>query len=87
MYTTREGEMSEMGDPEWLVQFKSILDNQLFSSGQSDQVHHQQQQQQQQQHQAQPTSVSNSFNNSFVIVSICQRIFQKEHSEFKYIYF
>ena len=44
MYTTREGEMSEMGDPEWLVQFKSILDNQLFSTGQSpDQVQQQQQ--------------------------------------------
>ena len=32
MYTTREGEMKDMGDPEWLIEFKSVLDQQLYSS-------------------------------------------------------
>ena len=32
MYTTREGEMKDMDDPEWLKEFKSVLDHQLYSA-------------------------------------------------------
>ena len=33
MYTTREGEISEMGDPEWLIQFRKVTEN-IWSTGQ-----------------------------------------------------
>ena len=36
MYTTREGEISEMGDPEWLTQFKKVVENMQYTGAGAD---------------------------------------------------
>ena len=48
MYTTREGEISDMGDPEWLMEFRNtvyICNNNGYIGGYQDQTEQQLQQQ------------------------------------------
>ena len=48
MYTTREGEVSDMGDPEWLTDLRNMVDGKLYEQTQ-DQMQDTQQEQQSQQ--------------------------------------
>ena len=54
MYTTREGEVSDMGDPIWLNDLRNMVEGRLYEQTQHEQQHEQQQLQDQQDHQEQP---------------------------------
>ena len=35
MYTTREGEVSDMGDPVWLTDLRNMVENRLYEQTQN----------------------------------------------------
>ena len=48
MYTTREGEVSDMGDPGWLTDLRNMVDGKLYEQTQNQTQDNTQQQQSQQ---------------------------------------
>ena len=57
MYTTREGEVSDMGDPFWLNDLRNMVEGRLHEQTQQQQLHEQEQQLKEQEQQPQQSQV------------------------------